>query len=79
MVKEIDAKIEIISIKKPFALITGSIFVSTGFMLAKLSGLKSNKLKNTPDKTKAVTILNTRVLEYNKYFFNKRNLGIRTK
>jgi hypothetical protein len=79
MVKEIDAKIEITSIKKAFALITGSIFISTGLTLAILSGLISTKLKNTPDKVKAATMLNTSVITYNKYFFGKRNLGIRTK
>jgi hypothetical protein len=79
MVNEIDANIETTSIKKAFALIIGSIFRSTGLMLPILSGLTPNKLKNTPDKTKAVTMLNTSVIRYNKYFFNKRNLGIRTK
>jgi len=79
MVNEMDAKIERISTKKAFALITGSIFISKGFIVAILSGLISNKLKNTLDKTKAMTMLNTSVITYNKYFFNKRNLGIRTK
>ena len=79
MVNEMDDKIETTSIKKAFALITGSIFISTGLMLAKLSGLTSNKLKNIPDKIKAVAMLSTSVVMYNKYFFNRRNLGIRTK
>ena len=79
MVNEMDAKIERFSIKKAFALITGSIFISTGLMLAILSGFTSNKLKHTPIKTKATTMLNTSVITYNKYFFNKRNLGISTK
>ena len=70
MVNEIDANIETTSIKKAFALITGSIFRSTGLMLPILSGLTPNKLKNTSDKTKAVTMLNTSVIRYIKYFFN---------
>ena len=79
MVNEIDAKIETVSVKKAFALITGSIFISIGLKLAILPGLTPNKLKNISDKTKAATMLNTSVITYNRYFFNKRNLGIRIK